>query len=93
MNNPTATNPGFEPTEVRAEQRRQPHVAVAHATTAGDVDDAHEGERDACAEQHHPDPSRLVADDRGETQQRYPDRRGDVDDLPWQALGASGRSS
>ena len=37
------------------EQRRQPHVAVAHAAAARDVDRAHDRERDAGAERGLPD--------------------------------------
>ena len=42
MNRPDGNEAGVEPTEVCAEQRRQTNVAIAHATAAGEVDDAHE---------------------------------------------------
>ena len=93
MNKADGNEPRIQPAEVGAEQRRQANVAVAHSAAAGDVDDAHERQRDRRAEQHRPHPSRLVSSERGDTQQRHADRRGDVDDLARQALGAAGRSS
>ncbi len=81
MNRPDRHESGVEPTEVGTEQRRQTNVAVAHATAAGEVHDAHERQGDRRRRAASSRSVRLVPDERRDAQQRDADRRGDVDDL------------
>ena len=78
---PDRDQPRVQPAEVQPQQRGQADVAVAHPAAAGDVHDEHDPERDPGTDQHHPDPPRLVAHERGDDEQRGADRHRDVRDL------------
>ena len=77
-----------QPTQVGAEQGRQTYVAVAHATFAQQVHQAHERERDGRAEHHHQDAPGFMANECANAQQRNAKGTRHVDDLTRQSLCA-----